>query len=68
MCGKQGDESETGGAGFEPFYVAGDYPTRTDVTAPAEAVTLDELGAWTIDPAASADRRKFVSDFLLTLP
>lgn len=63
-----GDDSETGGAGFEPFYVAGDYPTRTDVVAPEGAVSLDELGAWTIDAEASAERRDAVSDFLLTLP
>ena len=63
-----GDDTETGGAGFEPFYVAGDYPTRGDVVAPAEAVSLDELGAWSIDPEASAERRDAVSDFLLTLP
>lgn len=62
-----GDDSETGGAGFEPFYVAGDYPTRDDVTAPADALTLDQLGAWRIDPRASADRRAQVADFLLTI-
>lgn len=63
-----GDDTETGGPAFEPFYVAGDYPTRTDVVAPEGAVSLDELGAWTIDPEASAERRDAVSDFLLTLP
>lgn len=62
-----GDDTETGGAGFEPFYVAGDYPTRSDVVAPADALTLDELGAWRIDPAASAERRAQVADFLLTI-
>jgi iron(III) transport system substrate-binding protein len=63
-----GDDSETGGPGFEPFYVAGDYPTRTDVTAPEGAVSLEELGAWSIDVEASAERRDAVADFLLTLP
>ncbi|WP_430787560.1 ABC transporter substrate-binding protein [Actinoplanes sp. G11-F43] len=62
-----GDESATGGPGFAPFYVAGDYPTRTDVTAPAEAVSLEQLGAWSIDPAAVAEIRSEVGDFLLTL-
>ncbi|RMI09443.1 ABC transporter substrate-binding protein [Cellulomonas triticagri] len=62
-----GDDSGTGGPGFEPFYVAGDYPTRTDVEAPADAVSLDELGAWEIDPEASAARRGDVADFLLTV-
>lgn len=62
-----GDDRETGGVGFEPFYVAGDYPTRDDVTPPADAVSLDELGAWVIDPAEVAERRAEVNDFLLTL-
>lgn len=62
-----GDDSETGGPGFEPFYVAGDYPTRGDVVAPAGALTLEELGAWRIDPQASAERRAQVADFLLTI-
>ncbi|OZC58584.1 iron ABC transporter substrate-binding protein [Rhodococcus sp. RS1C4] len=62
-----GDDTETGGPGFEPFYVAGDYPTRQDVLAPADALTLDQLGAWRIDPQASAERRAQVADFLLTI-
>lgn len=62
-----GDDSETGGTAYEPFYVAGDYPTRTDLTAPAEALPLDRLGAWQIDPEASAEHRDEVADFLLTI-
>ncbi|TQM14841.1 ABC transporter substrate-binding protein [Pseudonocardia kunmingensis] len=62
-----GDGSATGGPGYAPFYVPGDYPTRTDVTAPADAVSLEELGAWSIDPAAVAERRREVADLLLTL-
>lgn len=62
-----GDDSATGGAGFEPFYVAGDYPTREDVVAPADALSLDELAAWSIDPQRSAERRSQVADFLLTI-
>ncbi len=62
-----GDDTETGGAGFEPFYVAGDYPTREDVVAPADALSLEALDAWSIDPHASAERRSEVADFLLTI-
>lgn len=62
-----GDDTATGGAGFEPFYVAGDYPTRTDIDTPADALSLEELGAWQIDPEASAAHRSEVSDFLLTI-
>ena len=62
-----GDDTETGGAGFEPFYVAGDYPTRTDVVAPEDALPLEELAGWVIDAEASAERRDVVADFLLTI-
>jgi iron(III) transport system substrate-binding protein len=62
-----GDDSPTGGPGFAPFYVPGDYPTRTDVTPPADAVSLAELGAWTIDAETVAQRRGDVADLLLTL-
>lgn len=62
-----GDDTETGGEGFEPFYVAGDYPTRSDVVAPADAVSLDELGAWRIEPESSAERRDEIADFLLSI-
>jgi iron(III) transport system substrate-binding protein len=62
-----GDDSETGGAGYAPLYVAGDYPTRTDILAPEGAVSLAELGAWTIDPAKTITIRQDVADFLLSL-
>ena len=62
-----GDDSATGGPGYEPFYVPGDYPTRTDIEAPADAAPLDELAAWDIDPEATAEIRSDVADFLLTL-
>ena len=62
-----GDDTETGGAGFEPFYVAGDYPTRQDVVAPADALPLEELDGWIIDAEKSAERRSVVADYLLTI-
>ena len=62
-----GDDTDTGGAGYDPFYVAGDYATRTDITPHSDALPLDELGAWAIDPAKSAEIRSDVSDFLITL-
>jgi iron(III) transport system substrate-binding protein len=62
-----GDGSATGGPGYEPFYVPGDYPVRTDVEMPEDAAPLDELGAWDIDPGETAQVRDDVADFLLTL-
>lgn len=62
-----GDESETGGPGYAPLYVPGDYPTRTDITPPEGAVSLEDLGAWIIDPAETIKIRSDVADFLITL-
>lgn len=62
-----GDDSQTGGAAYEPFYVAGDYPVRTDMATPPDAAPLEDLGAWNIDPVATAEIRRDVADFLLTL-
>lgn len=62
-----GDDSATGGPGYEPFYVPGDYPVRTDMEMPEDAAPLDELGAWDIDPEETAQVRDDVADFLLTL-
>ncbi len=62
-----GDESGTGGAGFAPFYVAGDYATRTDIVSHPDAVPLEELSAWRIDPAATAEIRQNVADLVLIL-
>ena len=62
-----GDDSPTGGPGYEPFYVAGDYPVREDVENPEGAVSLEELAAWDIDPEALAETRSDVADFILTL-
>ncbi|MFY7066963.1 ABC transporter substrate-binding protein [Nocardiopsis changdeensis] len=62
-----GDGSETGGPAYEPFYVPGDYPVRTDMAEPADAAPLEELGAWDIVPEETAQIRDGVADFLLTL-
>ena len=62
-----GDDSPTGGAAYEPFYVPGDYPTRTDLDTPEGALELDDFRAWHIDPAQVFDRRFDIADLLLTL-
>lgn len=62
-----GDDSDTGGAGFKPFYVAGDYATRTDIKPHPDAVPLAELGAWRVDAEKTAELRQKVGDFILTL-
>lgn len=62
-----GDESNTGGAGFKPFYVAGDYATRTDIVPHPDAVPLADFTAWRVDPAKTAEIRAKVGDLILTL-
>src|SRR5690606_30919644 len=48
-----GDDSPTGGAATEPFYVPGDYLTRTDIAPHPDAIPLEEFDAWRMDPVAS---------------
>lgn len=62
-----GDESPTGGAGFKPFYVPGDYATRTDIVPHPDAVPLGEFRAWRVSPAKTAKIRQEVADLVLTL-
>ncbi|MEM7443125.1 MAG: substrate-binding domain-containing protein [Pseudomonadota bacterium] len=62
-----GDESETGGPGLAPFYVAGDYLTRSDIPSHPDAVPLDAFTAWRVDPAETAGIRAEVGDLVLTL-
>ncbi|MDO5090653.1 MAG: ABC transporter substrate-binding protein [Cardiobacteriaceae bacterium] len=52
-----GDETQTGGAAYAPFYVAGDYATRTDIVTHPDAMPLPNLGAWRTDPATTAKTR-----------
>lgn len=62
-----GDDSDTGGDAFKPFYVAGDYATRTDIVPHPDAVPLADFKAWAIDPAKTAAARAAVGDLILTL-
>ncbi len=60
-----GDESETGGPALAPFYVPGDYLTRTDIPPHQDAIPLDQFRAWRIDPEATAAARRAVADLVL---
>jgi iron(III) transport system substrate-binding protein len=62
-----GDDSDTGGDGYKPFYVAGDYATRNDITPHPDAIPLADFNAWAIDPVATAEIRASVGDLILTL-
>lgn len=60
-----GDDSKHGGPSWAPWYVPGDYATRTDIENPTDAVPLNELNAWRLDPAATARIRQRVADLIL---
>ncbi|TGN67942.1 extracellular solute-binding protein [Paracoccus liaowanqingii] len=62
-----GDGSGTGGAGFAPFYVAGDWATRRDIEPHPDAITLGDFSGWIIDAEATATIRADVADLILTL-
>ncbi|EKF60310.1 hypothetical protein QWE_06876 [Agrobacterium albertimagni AOL15] len=62
-----GDDSETGGEGFKPFYVAGDWPTRSDITPHKDAIPLSDFTGWQISPTETAKIRAEVADFILAL-
>lgn len=62
-----GDDSETGGAGFSPFYVAGDWATRSDIAPHPDAVPLEDFIGWSIDPVATAEIRQEIADQILIL-
>jgi iron(III) transport system substrate-binding protein len=62
-----GDDSATGGAGYKPFYVAGDYAARSDIAPHPDAIPLAEFRAWRVDPAATVKIRQEVGDLILRL-
>ncbi|MCG8348543.1 MAG: ABC transporter substrate-binding protein [Chloroflexales bacterium] len=62
-----GDDTPTGGPGYEPFYVPGDYATRTDITPHPDAVPPGQFRAWFIDPQRTYQIRQQVADLILTL-
>lgn len=62
-----GDDSNTGGDGFAPFYVAGDYATRKDIVSHPDAVPLADFKAWPIDAAKTATIRKEIGDLILQI-
>lgn len=62
-----GDDSGDGGPGYAPFYVPGDYAARENIGLYPDSLSLEELGAWTIDPEELVERRQEVGDLLLTL-
>lgn len=62
-----GDDSDTGGPALAPFFVPGDYLTRTDIPPHPDAIPLDDFNAWRIAPEATGAARQDVADLVLSL-
>ena len=62
-----GDDSSDGGPGYEPFFVPGDYAARENIELYPDSLSLEQLGAWSIDPDRLLQRRQETADLLLTL-
>jgi iron(III) transport system substrate-binding protein len=56
---------EKGGQGYQPYFVLGDVPVRTDQLAPKGSRTLAQMNVWMADPAYVWDYGQEVRDFWL---
>lgn len=62
-----GDDSSSGGAGFEPFFVQGDYAARRTIEDHPDAVAFEDVNLWTIDPVRTAQARGRILDLIIML-
>jgi iron(III) transport system substrate-binding protein len=62
-----GDDTPSGGPGFEPFFVQGDYAARRTIADHPDAVSLENLNLWTMDPAATGAARSRILDLIIML-
>jgi iron(III) transport system substrate-binding protein len=56
---------EKGGQGYQPYFVLGDLPVRTDQPAPKGSRTLAQMNVWMADPAYVWDYGQEIRDFWL---
>ena len=56
---------EKGGQGYQPYFVLGDLPVRTDQPAPPGSRTLAKMNVWMADPAYVWDYGQEIRDFWL---
>lgn len=62
-----GDDTPSGGPGFEPFFVQGDYAARRTIADHPDAVALEDLNLWTLDAAAAGAARGRILDLIIML-
>ena len=56
---------EKGGQGYQPYFVLGDLPVRTDQPAPKGSRTLQQLNVWRADAKFVWDQGQEIRDFWL---
>jgi iron(III) transport system substrate-binding protein len=54
---------QNGGLGYAPYYLEGDYPTRTDVPLPPGLTSRAELGVWPVSVDWLYDNALAVRDY-----
>ncbi|WP_323006675.1 ABC transporter substrate-binding protein [Pseudorhodobacter sp.] len=62
-----GDDTPSGGPGFEPFFVQGDYAARRTIADHPDAVPLEKVNLWTMDPTATGAARSRILDLIIML-
>lgn len=62
-----GDDSPSGGPGFAPFAVQGDYAARRTIVDHPDAIAFDDLNLWIIDPEQTGRMRQRILDLVITL-
>lgn len=62
-----GDDSPSGGPGFAPFAVQGDYSARRTIVDHPDAIAFDDLNLWIIDPDRTGRMRQRILDLIITL-
>lgn len=62
-----GDDTSSGGAGFAPFFVQGDYAARRTIADHPDAIAFEDLNLWLIDPNRTGQMRQRILDLVITL-
>jgi len=62
-----GDDSPTGGPGFSPFAVQGDYATRRTIANHPNAIPFDELNLWIMDSERTGRTSQRILDLVIML-
>ncbi len=62
-----GDDTPSGGPGFEPFFVQGDYAARRTIADHPAAIPFEKLNLWQMEPERTGQARRRILDLVITL-